>query len=118
MTTESGDTLSVDEVLWVTRAGGPEWLRDTGLALDDGGFIRVTDTLQTETDNDIFAAGDIANVVNHPGKKPAYLPFVRAAHWRTTSAAMPSESQRSHSGRRKMAGADQYRRQIRSGLPG
>jgi selenide, water dikinase len=69
LTTESGDTLSVDEVLWVTRAGGPEWLRDTGLALDDGGFIRVTDTLQTETDNDIFAAGDIANVVNHPREK-------------------------------------------------
>ncbi|MEX1228380.1 MAG: selenide, water dikinase SelD [Marinobacter sp.] len=65
----SGETLKVDEILWVTRAGGPEWLQDTGLALDDGGFIRVEDTLQTETDQNIFAAGDIANVTKHPREK-------------------------------------------------
>ena len=67
--TEAGATIDVDEVLWVTRAGGPEWLKDTGLALDDGGFIRVRDTLQAENDDAIFAAGDIANVVNHPREK-------------------------------------------------
>jgi len=67
--TESGETFSADEVLWVTRAGGPEWLEDTGLALDEGGFIRVRDTLQAESDDDIFAAGDIANMVNHPREK-------------------------------------------------
>lgn len=67
--TESGEPLHVDEVLWVTRAGGPEWLKETGLALDEGGFIRVRDTLQSETDENIFAAGDIANVVNHPREK-------------------------------------------------
>ncbi|MCR8915993.1 selenide, water dikinase SelD [Marinobacter panjinensis] len=69
LTTESSESHAVDEVLWVTRAGGPQWLEDTGLALDDGGFIRVRDTLQTETDDDIFAVGDIANVVNHPREK-------------------------------------------------
>ncbi|KPQ01550.1 selenide, water dikinase SelD [Marinobacter sp. HL-58] len=67
--TESGETFPVDEVLWVTRAGGPAWLADTGLALDEGGFIRVRDTLQAESDDDIFAAGDIANVINHPREK-------------------------------------------------
>jgi selenide,water dikinase len=67
--TESGETVQADHVLWVTRAGGPAWLKDTGLALDEGGFIRVRDTLQTETDDSIFAAGDIANVVNHPREK-------------------------------------------------
>lgn len=67
--TGDGHTFSLDEVLWVTRAGGPEWLRDTGLALDDGGFIRCRDTLQTESDDAIFAAGDIANVVDHPREK-------------------------------------------------
>lgn len=69
LTTEAGDTFPMDEVLWVTRAGGPQWLDDTGLALDDGRFIRVKDTLQTETDDDIFAVGDIANVVKHPREK-------------------------------------------------
>ena len=67
--TEDGTTVEADHVLWVTRAGGPAWLKDTGLALDEGGFIRVRDTLQTETDDSIFAAGDIANVINHPREK-------------------------------------------------
>ncbi|MGM0767623.1 MAG: selenide, water dikinase SelD [Pseudomonadota bacterium] len=67
--TESGETVDVDEVLWVTRAGGPAWLADTGLALDEGGFIRVRDSLQSENDDSVFAAGDIANVVNHPREK-------------------------------------------------
>lgn len=65
----SGESLKADEILWVTRAGGPEWLQGTGLALDDGGFIRVEDTLQTETDSNIFAAGDIANVSKYPREK-------------------------------------------------
>jgi selenide,water dikinase len=69
LTDGSGQRFEADEVLWVTRAGGPKWLEDTGLALDDGRFIRVRDTLQSETDDNIFAAGDIANVVNHPREK-------------------------------------------------
>lgn len=67
--TTAGDTLQTDEVLWVTRAGGPAWLEETGLALDDGLFLRVRDTLQVENDDSIFAAGDIANVINHPREK-------------------------------------------------
>ncbi|KEF32408.1 NADH dehydrogenase-like protein [Marinobacter nitratireducens] len=69
LVTENGQSFETDEVLWVTRAGGPEWLKETGLALDDGLFLRVRDTLQTETDDAIFAAGDIANVINHPREK-------------------------------------------------
>jgi selenide, water dikinase len=63
--TANGETLAADEIIWVTSAGGAPWLRDTGLALDTNGFINVTDTLQTVTDADIFAAGDIANMINH-----------------------------------------------------
>ena len=65
----AGSPIDVDEVIWVTRAAGADWLRATGLALDDAGFIRARDTLQSETDPDIFAAGDIANVVNYPREK-------------------------------------------------
>ncbi len=61
--------VDIDEVVWVTRASGADWLRRTGLALDDAGFIRVTDTLQSESDSHVFAAGDIANMVNHPREK-------------------------------------------------
>ena len=62
--TASGEHFEADEIVWVTRAGGAPWLKETGLALDAEGFIRVQDTLQTVTDPNIFAAGDIASMVN------------------------------------------------------
>lgn len=67
--TASGETVAADEIVWVTRAGGAAWLKDTGLALDADGCIRVTDTLQTVTDPAIFAAGDVASMVNYPLEK-------------------------------------------------
>ena len=67
--TAEGEELEVEEVVWVTRAGGAPWLQETGLALDADGCVRVRDTLQTITDSDIFAAGDIATMVDHPREK-------------------------------------------------
>jgi len=67
--TAGGETVDADEIIWVTRAGGAPWLRETGLALDAEGFIQVSDTLQTVTDPKVFAAGDIASMVNHPLEK-------------------------------------------------
>lgn len=65
----NGEVLVADEVVWVTQAGGPAWLRGTGLALDEGGFIQVNEQLQTVTDPKIFAAGDIAAIVGRPLEK-------------------------------------------------
>ena len=67
--TASGEVIDADEIVWVTRAGGAAWLKGTGLALDPDGFIQVADTLQTVTDPAIFAAGDIASMVNYPLEK-------------------------------------------------
>jgi len=63
--TDDGTWFDADEVVWVTRAGGAAWLRDTGLALDDAGFIRVDDNLRAVTDPRVFAAGDVASMDNH-----------------------------------------------------
>jgi selenide,water dikinase len=63
--TASGQVFEVDEVVWVTQAGGAAWLKGTGLALDLDGFIKVSDTLQTVTDPLIFAVGDTASMVNY-----------------------------------------------------
>ena len=67
--TTGGESVDADEIVWVTRAGGAPWLRETGLALDADGCIQVRDTLQTMTDSRVFAAGDIASMVNHPREK-------------------------------------------------
>ena len=69
LTTQDGRTFDADETLWVTQAGGPAWLHSTGLALDEHGFIRVNDQLQTLDDPKIFAAGDVASFTSRPLEK-------------------------------------------------
>ncbi len=64
-----GAVHTVDEVMWVTQAGGAPWLQGTGLALNASGFVIVNDNLQTLTDPHIFAAGDIAAIQNFPLEK-------------------------------------------------
>jgi selenide,water dikinase len=69
VSTRDGQKFEADEVLWVTQAGGAAWLKETGLELDDSGFLKVLDTLQTTLDADIFAAGDVATMIHHPREK-------------------------------------------------
>lgn len=57
---DDGSTLAADAVLWVTTAAAPGWMADAGIAVDDAGFIRVDDNLQSLSHENIFAAGDIA----------------------------------------------------------
>ncbi|MEY4979184.1 MAG: selenide, water dikinase SelD [Pseudomonadota bacterium] len=67
--TRDGRRFATDHSFWVTQAGGPAWLSDTGLALDDSGFIRVNEYLQTLSDPRIFAAGDVAAFTPRPLEK-------------------------------------------------
>ncbi|MBS4153150.1 selenide, water dikinase SelD [Cobetia sp. MC34] len=65
----NGACHQADEAIWVTRAGGARWLEKTELSLDEDGFLKVRDSLQTLEDDAIFAAGDIAHQLNHPREK-------------------------------------------------
>ncbi|MFM2043334.1 MAG: selenide, water dikinase SelD [Pseudomonadota bacterium] len=57
---EDGSEIAGDAVIWATGAAPQAWLRQTGLALDDRGFVQVDSCLRSVTDPRIFAAGDIA----------------------------------------------------------
>lgn len=67
--TADGQSYTADEIVWVTQAGGASWLQSTGLALDERGFIRVNDCLQSVTDPRVFAAGDVASIDGRPLEK-------------------------------------------------
>ena len=58
----TGQSIALDEILWTTQAAPAAWLRDTGLALDDRGFVRVSAALNSVSHPEVFAAGDAASV--------------------------------------------------------
>jgi selenide,water dikinase len=64
-----GKRVAFDEALWVTEAGAAPWLSETGLALTEGGFIAIDETLRSGGDHRIFAAGDVATMIAHPREK-------------------------------------------------
>ncbi len=66
---ESGLVVECDRTFWVTNASAPSWLKDSALSLTSDGFIAVSDTLQTLSHPNIFAAGDVATMVNHQRPK-------------------------------------------------
>ncbi|MBD2497880.1 FAD-dependent oxidoreductase [Nostoc sp. FACHB-280] len=66
---KSGLVVECHKVFWVTQASAPDWLKTTGLGTDAQGFILVNDTLQSQTHPQVFAAGDIATMLNHPRPK-------------------------------------------------
>ena len=56
----NGKEFKADEILWCTQAGAAPWLKEVArLELDEEGFIRVDETMQTSLPN-VFACGDIA----------------------------------------------------------
>lgn len=64
-----GEMLAADAILMTTQAAAPRWFRDTGLKLEEGGFIAVSPTLQSLNDPTVFAAGDCAALVETPREK-------------------------------------------------
>lgn len=66
---ESGLTVDCTHIFWVTTASAPPWIQSSGLATDDHGFIAVNDRLQSQSHDFVFAAGDVATMVNHPRPK-------------------------------------------------
>jgi selenide,water dikinase len=69
LTCKSGLELNCDYIFWVTQAAAPPWLAEAGLQVDGEGFVQVDDSLRSLSHPLVFAAGDIATMVNHPRPK-------------------------------------------------
>lgn len=65
----SGRQMECDAAIVSTRARAPAWFKETGLARDVGGYLALRPTLQCLNDEDVFAAGDCATVLEHPRPK-------------------------------------------------
>ena len=64
-----GAIVPSDCAVWTTGAAAPAWLRGTGLALDDAGFVQVDATLRSVSHPNVFAAGDVASMAGRPRPK-------------------------------------------------
>ncbi|MGF1540451.1 MAG: FAD-dependent oxidoreductase [Pleurocapsa sp.] len=90
---ESGLTIRCDCTFWITQASVPPWIRKSSLTTDDRGFILVSNTLQSVSHPQIFAAGDNATIINYPRPKAGVFavrqgkPLVE--NWRRIIAGKP-----------------------------
>ncbi len=66
---ECGLQVECHKTFWVTQADSPQWLKNSGCDIDARGFIQVNDYLQSVSHPHIFAAGDIASMVNYTRPK-------------------------------------------------
>jgi selenide,water dikinase len=56
--TEHGLEFASEAVFWAAGGIAPEWIRDSGFATDERGYLLTNDFLQSPSNPDVFAAGD------------------------------------------------------------
>ena len=66
---DGGERFEAQAAVWAAGAYAPPWIAQSGLATDARGFVAVSDTLQSRSRPEIFAAGDVASVIGEPGPK-------------------------------------------------
>ena len=66
---QSGLDIKCNNIFWVTQAAAPKWIKHSQLKTDEQGFILVGNTLQSISHKNIFAAGDIATMIDYQRPK-------------------------------------------------
>ncbi|MGH7515970.1 MAG: FAD-dependent oxidoreductase [Gemmatimonadales bacterium] len=81
--------LPANVTIWAAGAAAAALLRDSGLALDERGFLLVDDRLRSVSDAAVFAAGDAATLERYPGTPKAGVYAVREGPvlWENLQAA-------------------------------
>ncbi len=75
----SGNPHRCEVSLWATESTAPDWLRSSGLATNDRGFVVVDKTLRSVSHSTIFASGDMATIQTIPLPKAGVF-AVRQGH--------------------------------------
>jgi pyridine nucleotide-disulfide oxidoreductase family protein len=93
---QSGLKIAASNIFWVTQAAAPSWIKESQLKTDDQGFILVGDTLQSISHPNIFAAGDIATMVNYQRPKAGVFAVRQGQplfnNWQNMLTQQPLES--------------------------
>ncbi len=63
---QAGLPIRYDVLLWATGPRAPALFRDSGLPVDQFGYLRVTPTLQVEELPMIFGSGDCVSITGYP----------------------------------------------------
>jgi pyridine nucleotide-disulfide oxidoreductase family protein len=66
---QSNLSINTNYIFGVTQASAPDWIKHSDLSTDTSGFILIKNTLQTLSQENIFATGDIATMPAHPRPK-------------------------------------------------
>jgi selenide, water dikinase len=66
---DGGERFEAQAAVWATGACVPSWIEESGLATDAHGFVAVSDTLQSLSRPEIYAAGDVASVIGESRPK-------------------------------------------------
>lgn len=62
-------SINTNYIFGVTQASAPDWIKHSDLSTDSSGFILIKNTLQTLSQENIFATGDIGTIPDHPRPK-------------------------------------------------
>jgi selenide,water dikinase len=82
-------SLPANVTIWAAGAAAAALSRESGLAMDDRGFVLVDDRLRSVSNAAVFAAGDAATLERYPGTPKAGVYAVREGPvlWHNLQAA-------------------------------
>ncbi len=85
-----GTQIDSNLTVWLTGPASQPLFRESGLTVDERGFLLVNDSLQSVDDPAIFAVGDCSTLANYPETPKAGVYAVRQAPvlWTSLMAAI------------------------------
>jgi selenide,water dikinase len=89
---DNGIRLPFDALIWVTGAVSHALLGDSGLPVENRGFVKIRSTLQVEGFDNLFAVGDCATLREYPRTPKAGVYAVRQGPYLTANLRAVLES--------------------------